>query len=162
MDYADNFARSDMAMYVFNAAGQLILVGGDSNIADDLPGSTNGNNTDDLSRGSANTADPYIGAVELTEGTYYIAISNQRQVPLPLDQFFNANSANPLLRLEPIDSVTRIAEDHISFNGGGTATAPEVPVLFDQDSIVDYTLADVNLYVNSEDSCSRSIHSPEN
>tara|TARA_R110002049_G_scaffold2750_10_gene22411 strand:+ start:25159 stop:41367 length:16209 start_codon:yes stop_codon:yes gene_type:complete len=149
LDYADNFARSDMALYVFNAAGQLILVGGDSNIADDLPGSATGNDSADLSRGSADTGDPYIGAAELIEGTYYVAVSNQRQVPLPLDQFFNAGSANPLLRLEPIDSVTRIAEDHINSFGGGTASLPIVPVLFDENSIVDYTLGDVNLYVNT-------------
>ena len=31
LDYASGFARSDMALYVFNAAGQLVLIGGDSN-----------------------------------------------------------------------------------------------------------------------------------
>ncbi|MDA8744150.1 GEVED domain-containing protein [Rubripirellula amarantea] len=149
LDYASGFARADMAMYVFNAQGQLILVGGDSNVADDLPGLASSNNTDDLSRGSAGAEDPYIGVTELSEGTYYIAISNQQQVPLPMDQFFNANSANPLLRLEPIDSIRRIAEDRIGISGGGTASLPEVPVLFDQDSIIDYTLDDVLIYVNT-------------
>ena len=38
LDYASGFARADMAMYVFDAAGQLILVGSDGNVADDLPG----------------------------------------------------------------------------------------------------------------------------
>ena len=64
LDYADNFARSDMALYVFNANGELILVGGDSNIADDLPSSAGDNSTADLSRGSAGNQDPYIGAAE--------------------------------------------------------------------------------------------------
>lgn len=89
LDYADGFARADMALYVFNQAGELIYVGGDSNIADDLPGLATGNNTNDLSRGSAGTQDPYIGAAELAEGIYYVAVSNQNNVPLPLDQFFN-------------------------------------------------------------------------
>ncbi len=149
LDYADNFARSDMAFYVFNQTGQLIYVGRDSNIADDLPGSANTNDTTDLSRGSAGTEDPYIGAVELSEGTYFVAISNQTQVPLPLDQFFNPNSANPLLRLEPIDSVTRIAEDRIGSFGGGTASDPEIQLLFDDDSIVDYVFDDTVLFINT-------------
>ncbi|MGI9471458.1 MAG: GEVED domain-containing protein [Rubripirellula sp.] len=149
LDYASGFARADMALYVFDAQGQLVLIGGDSNVADDLPGSTNANDTDDLSRGSAGAEDPYIGTAELSEGTYFVAVANQQQVPAPLDQFFNANSANPLLRLEPIDSVTRIAEDRINFSGGGTATSPEVPLLFDADSIVDYTFDDTLLYVNT-------------
>ncbi|NND97104.1 MAG: hypothetical protein HKN47_07240, partial [Pirellulaceae bacterium] len=149
LDYASNFARSDMALYVFNAAGQLILVGGDSNIADDQPGSANSNDTGDLDRGSAGNQDPYIGTAELAEGTYFVAVSNQTQVPLPLDQFFNRNTLNPLLRLEPIDSVTRIAEDHIFVSGGGTASAPEVPLLFDNNSFVEYTFDDVLLYVNT-------------
>ncbi|QDV65530.1 Dockerin type I repeat protein [Crateriforma conspicua] len=155
LDYADNFARADMALYVFNEAGQLILIGGDSNIADDLPASSGSNGSTDLSRGSAGTNDPFIGAAELSEGTYYVAVANQQQVPQPLDQFFNANSTNPLLRLEPIDSVRRIAEDRIAPFGntdwvyGGTADDPVVPLLFDADSVVDYTLDDVVLYVNT-------------
>ncbi len=159
LDYADNFARADMALYVFNAAGELILIGGDSNIADDLPASPGTNSTTDLSRGSAGTKDPYIGAAELSEGTYFVAVANQQRVPQPLDQFFNADSANPLLRLEPIDSVRRIAEDRIinfsegagenSAVYGGTADAPVVPVLFNGESVVEHSLDDVLLYVNT-------------
>ncbi len=51
LDYADNFARGDLAFYVFDSLGQLIYVGRDSNIADDLPGAANTNDTTDLSRG---------------------------------------------------------------------------------------------------------------
>ncbi len=149
LDYASGFARADMAFYVFNSAGELILAGGDSNISDDLPTTGQSNSTTDLSRGSAGTNDPYIGAAELVEGTYFIAVSNQQQVPLPLDQFFNTDSANPLLRLEPIDSVIRIAEDRIGSFGGGTAEAPIVPLLFDSESIIPYSLDDVLLYVNT-------------
>ena len=149
LDYADGFARSDMALYVFNADGELIYVGGDSNIADDVPGVASSNNTDDLSRGSAGSNDPYIGAAELLEGTYFVAVSNQTSVPLPMDQFFNRDSANPLFRLEPIESVNRIAEDRIGSSGGGTASLPQVPLLFDDSSIVPYSLDDVVLYVNT-------------
>ncbi len=149
LDYASNFARSDMALYVFNAAGQLVLVGGDSNVADDLPGVATSNDTGDLTRGSAGTEDPYIGASELSEGTYFVAVANQQQVPLPLDQFFNPNSANPLLRLEPIDSIQRIAEDRIGSFGGGTASDPVTPILFDNSSIVEYSFDDTLLFVNT-------------
>ncbi len=149
LDYADNFARADMALYVFNEAGQLVLVGGDSNVADDQSGQAGSNDSTDLSRGSAGTQDPYIGAAELREGTYFVAVANQQQVPLPLDQFFNAGSLNPLLRLEPIDSVRRIAEDRIGSSGGGTASDPTIPLLFDDNSIIPYSFDDQLLYVNT-------------
>ncbi|MEO1524376.1 MAG: GEVED domain-containing protein [Planctomycetota bacterium] len=141
LDYASNFARSDMALYVFNALGELIYTGTNSNIADDQPGSPTGNDTSDLSRGSAGTEDPFIGAVELLEGTYFLAVSNQTQVPISMDQFFNAATANPLVRLSPVDSVTRIADDNFDFGFER--------VLFDENSIVPYSLDDVVLYVNT-------------
>ncbi|MCG8649021.1 MAG: cyclic nucleotide-binding protein, partial [Pirellulales bacterium] len=152
LDYSSNFARADMALYVFDANGQLILVGGDSNIADDQPGTASSNDTGDLSRGSAGSEDPYIGATELSEGTYFVAVANQQQVPLPLDQFFNPNSANPLLRLEPVDSVRRIVEDRIGSFGGGTASDPVTPILFDQNSIVEHSFDDTLLFVNTVNS----------
>lgn len=148
LDYASNFARADMAMHIFNAAGQLIFTSDDSNIADDLPGRASSNDTGDLSRGSAGNEDPFLGTVELSEGTYFMAISNATQIPEPLDQFFNAASANPLLRLEPIDSVTRIV-DQTAFG----PAVPQVPgqpqILFDDNSIEPYTIDDVVLFVNS-------------
>ncbi|QEG42897.1 GEVED domain-containing protein [Roseimaritima ulvae] len=147
LDYADNFARADMAFYIFDAAGNLVMTAGDSNIADDQPRAGLGVDGTDLSRGSAGTLDPYLGTAELSEGTYYVAISNQTRIPQQLDQFYVQSPANPLLRLEPIDSITRIAEDRIGFSGGGTAADPTVPVLFDPvNSIIDYTLNDVVLY----------------
>lgn len=138
LDYASNFARSDMALYVFNAVGDLIYTGTDSNVANDLPASRTNNSTDDLSRGGAGTQDPYLGSVELLEGTYYIAISNQTQVPIAMDQFFNPASNNPLVRLQPLESIDRIAEDDMNDR-----------VLFDESSIVPYSLDDVVLYVNT-------------
>ncbi|WP_182868970.1 GEVED domain-containing protein [Rhodopirellula sp. JC639] len=138
LDYASNFARSDMALYVFNAQGDLIYTATDSNVANDLPASNSNNSSDDLSRGGAGVQDPFLGSVELIEGTYYVAISNQTQVPIALDQFFNAASNNPLVRLEPIAAIDRIAEDDMNDR-----------VLFDESSIVPYSLDDVVLYVNT-------------
>ena len=149
LDYASGFARADMALYVFNGNGELVLMGNDSNIAEDLPSSALGNSTDDLARGSAAVQDPFIGAAELAEGTYFVAVANQQQVPLPLDQFFNANSLNPLLRVEPIDSVKRIVEDRIGSVGGGTGDNTETPLLFDADSIQTHSFDDTLLYVNT-------------
>ncbi|MCO8123946.1 GEVED domain-containing protein [Stieleria sp. TO1_6] len=138
LDYASNFARSDMALYVFDSTGALIYTGTDSNVAEDLPASRNSNSTDDLSRGGAGTEDPFIGSVELGEGTYYVAVANQTQVPLAMDQFFNPASANPLVRLAPIQAIDRIAVDNMSNR-----------VLFDETSIVPYSMDDVVVYVNT-------------
>lgn len=155
LDYADGASRADLSLYVFDVDGNLILIGGDSNIADDISQSSGG--TTDLSRGSFGTADPYIGSAELPEGTYYVAISNKFRSPAQLDQFTTRNATNPLVRLEPIDSIRRIAEEGFEgFNNPGgvsdytqVAEGPVVPVLFDNNSIVDQTLDDVFLYVNS-------------
>lgn len=152
LDYSDGLARADTALYVFNALGELVLIGGDSNVADDQSSAGAGFDPSDLSRGSFGTADPYIGSAELPEGTYYVAISNQSRQPAVLDQFTNRDTANPLLRLEPVDSIRRIAEENFSnssFFYPGTATTPVQPVLFDDNSILDYSLDDVVLYVNT-------------
>ncbi len=158
VDYVDGLARPDTAIYVFDAAGQLILVGRDSNIADDQASS----NVDfsDLSRGSFGGSDPFIGSAELVEGTYYLAISNQTFIPDQLDQFTNPTTATPLVRVEPVESITRIVEDRIERGVGGTplpgitvGPAAGSNLLFDfsptGNSIVDFTLDDVLLYVNS-------------
>ena len=82
LDYASGYARANMAMYVFNGQGELVLMGNDSNIADDLPTSAEGNSAEDLSRGSAAVEDPFIGAAELEEGTYFVAIFESTAGPL--------------------------------------------------------------------------------
>ncbi len=147
IDYADGFARANVAIYVFNSQGQLVLVGGDSNVAEDQPVGLGGNGAADLSRGSAGTGDPFIGVTELANGTYYIAVANESQVPTVMNQFNVATAAAPGLRLEPIDSVTRLVEDRIGTSGGGTASAPSQGVLFDlNNAIIPYTLNDMILY----------------
>ncbi|HBJ33517.1 MAG TPA: hypothetical protein DDZ51_01915 [Planctomycetaceae bacterium] len=150
IDYADGFARGDLAVYVFNEQGEMILIGTDSNVADDQPTGLDGTSNNDLSRGSAGTLDPFIGVAELPEGRYFVAISNQSQIPVQMDQFALAAATNPLFRLEPIDSVRRIAEDRIGGVERSVGSAPVIPTLFDPaTSVVPYTLNDVMLYTIS-------------
>lgn len=152
LDYASGLARSDMAIYVFDANGALVLVADDSNVADDLPRTADGGNLDLLSGGSVGTDDPYVGATELSGGTYFVAVANATQVPPQLSQFFDPNTGDPLLRLEPIRSTRRLVEDRIVRPGDTNVVSPEFAeqtVLFDDNSIVPYTLDDLVLYVNT-------------
>lgn len=147
LDYSDGLARTNTSLYVFDQAGNLILVGTDSNIADDqlIEAGTD----PELSRGSYDNGDPFIGVAELSEGTYFVAVTNQLRVPSQLDQYFQQDPTNPLLRLEPMDSIARVVEDRIESFGGGTASEPETTILFDSNSIVRHSLDDVVLYVNT-------------
>lgn len=61
------------------------------------------------------------GPLVTTSNTYYVAISSDATLPQALDATFNGGSANTLVRLEPVDSVNRIVEDHIGSQGGQTA-----------------------------------------
>jgi VCBS repeat-containing protein len=167
IDYADGLARPDTVLSVFDADGNLILVSRDSNIEDDRSGPSGG--LTDLSRGSAGPLDPFIGTVQMPAGIipagvtrqYYVAISSNAQLPQAMNATFTANPENPLIRLEPINSVRRIAEDHIGFQGHTTGTAaasstltPVTP-LFNISSAVNlsahvtpFELSDVVLYVS--------------
>lgn len=161
IDYADGLARPNTALYVFDELGRLILTSRDSNIAEDRPSAAPGSGISDLSRGSAGGGDPYIGTVALptnfvnpqpiADATefYYVAISSDLQMPAQLEQFFQANASNPLLRLEPINSVQRIVEDHIgAFMTRSTASAPDVQVFIEAQNAVQHTISDVVLYIN--------------
>ncbi|MGI9458547.1 MAG: hypothetical protein ACR2NF_00980, partial [Pirellulales bacterium] len=133
IDYADGM-RGDLTLSVFNSSGQLIFVGRDSDIVDDQPGAGQGTDSDDLSRGSFGKLDPFIGSVNLPAGgeqprNYFVAVSSNDQIPSVLDQTFLANATYPLVRLQPISSVTRIVEDHLdeigytsSLDGTGSQT----------------------------------------
>ncbi len=91
---------------------RLVLIGTDSNIADDRNAPTATNDFSDLTRGSAGPRDPFIGAQVLQGGEYLVAVSNGSRVDARLQQFTQANpGANSLVRLEPVQSVVRIAED---------------------------------------------------
>ena len=108
---------------MFDVNGNLVLVSRDSNVADDQPGAGQGANTNDLSRGSFGTQDAFIGSVQMPAGvpgtttTYYVAVSSNSQLPTALNGTFTGGASNTLVRLEPVNSLKRIAEDHIGFQG---------------------------------------------
>jgi hypothetical protein len=185
LDYADGLGRPNLEMFVYDSNFQLILMNRDSNVADDRPGPLAGSGVNDLNRGSVGTNDAYIGNIALpataplssangaAPETYYVAIVAVGSQPTVLDQFTNPNSANPLLRLEPLDSVQRIVEDHLNegtfanprqpqkqdfpFPDRGTSQLPTQQILFDQapgqgqvpgfDSSIPWTLGDVSMYI---------------
>ncbi|MCA9141608.1 MAG: pre-peptidase C-terminal domain-containing protein, partial [Planctomycetales bacterium] len=138
VDYADALVRLNSTISVYkettddfgNINRNLVLIARDSNVADDRSGPLAGADLSDLSRGSVGPKDPFLGPVELPESRYYVAVTSDGQMPQELQQFTIANPPNPLVRLEPINSVRRIAEDHIGSSGGSTSAPPVVPVLF--------------------------------
>ncbi|MBB3204713.1 hypothetical protein FHS27_000477, partial [Rhodopirellula rubra] len=124
LDYADE-RRGDTSIAVFNANNELIFIGRESNIEDDQPEvGGDGQSLDDLSRGSLGTDDPSIGPVHLTPGgSYYVAVMSNQYTPSVVASQFSiegqdgTGDAGIRTRLEPINSVTRIVEDHIGFTG---------------------------------------------
>ena len=143
IDYADGM-RGDLSLSVFNAAGELIYVGHDSDIADDQAGLGQENDFDDLARGSLGKLDPFIGSAFLPANSleqlqggnsarYYVAVTNNQWNSNVLDQFrqnfeYQINpqgqlvevpvaATQPLARVEPVTSVERIVEDHIGTTG---------------------------------------------
>jgi hypothetical protein len=131
IDYADGISRPDTVLSVYDDAGNLVLVSRDSNIEDDQPAAGQGADTDDLTRGSFGTQDAYIGTVQMPAGVvpsnssrrYSVAVSSNAQLPTILNATFEGGSGNGLVRLEPVNSVKRIAEDHIGFSGHTTGMA---------------------------------------
>ncbi len=110
IDYADGTGRPDTQIWVFDDEGRLIYRGDDSNIADDA---VRGMRTDkdNLAAGSFGAKDPYVGPVFLSRsGTYYVAVTGPGMVADALKQ--------DLIRREPVNSVNRVAEDHITLGLG--------------------------------------------
>ena len=156
IDYADGMGRPDLVLYVFDSTGTLVYYGDDSNVADDQPDPLNSPSMDDLLRGSYGTDDPFIGPVNLLEGgdnRYYVAVTNKTVVANALEQ--------DQLRVEPINSTTRVVEDQIGSSGeSGIAGSPFTSILSDTTGVTgedielnvhvdDYTLDDVVLYVST-------------
>ena len=150
VDFTDGLARPNTKIYIFNDGGQLVYSSDDSSIPDDRPAIAGNDSLADLSAGSTGSLDPFLGTVELLEGTYYMAVANEA---------FDADApgANPVLRAEPVNSLVRIAEDRIGFSGGSTIPdSPIVPILFtdafglvppDGDKLVDgetFTITDLD------------------
>ena len=155
--------RGDYTISVFDAdTNELIYVGRDSNIADDIADPLQGDtDADDLTRGSAGVNDPFIGTVQLTEGTYYVAVSTNAQLPNQLDQNFVSAATNPEVRLEPLSSLNRIVDDKIGSTGyfqeagffGVTAQNEGRSVISTQDgfalqaNVQPFTLADMTVFI---------------
>ncbi|MFM7042384.1 MAG: hypothetical protein ACKO35_09380, partial [Planctomycetaceae bacterium] len=171
IDYADGF-RGDLTLSVFDASGRLLYIGRDSDIADDQPAPGQGNDFDDLSRGSNGKLDPFIGSVQMPAGgpgsttRYYVAISSNEQLPTALNATFAASSLNPRIRLEPVSSVRRIVQDRIDATGyigeSPAMVAATQVVRAASGSVIDpstsltlsahvrpFTLADVTLFVST-------------
>jgi hypothetical protein len=161
LDFADNLGRPDIRLSVFDFQGRLILSSNDANISDDISAPGGGTGAHDPARGSGGPLDAYIGPIQLrgndpttavNEGRYYVAVSHVGDVPTELASIRLVNPANPLVRLEPLESVVRIAEDHIGSQGGSTVQ-PQRPLtpLFGggAGTFVPFNLSDVVLFVSS-------------
>ncbi len=131
IDYADAHQRADTILSIYDNTGRLVLMSRDSSIVDDLPDPLSGNGLSDLAAGSLGVLDPQLGTVNLPEGQYFVAISSNARLPGELNQFLSPIVNNPFVRLEPLNTVDRIAEDHIGSSGGSTANDPAVEFLLD-------------------------------
>jgi parallel beta-helix repeat protein len=177
IDYADGLSRPDTILSVYDAAGRLIFVSRDSDVLDDQPAPGTGTGVSDLTRGSVGKLDAFLGTVALPEANdmrYFVAVSSNGRMPAALQQTFEANAPDPLARLEPINSIQRIVEDHIGFQGYSTlstqaASAPTpIPIRPDKTEglfnittaarldahVKPFSLADVSLFGLSGDSLS--------
>jgi hypothetical protein len=155
LDFADGFARADVTVAVYDSQNRLILIGRDSNISDDQPKGLDGADVDDLSRGTNGKLDPFIGPVELIGGTYRLAVFPNDVVPEAMNQYWEANPTRSLVRLEPINSVQRIAEERFgNFDTPSAALGPVVDLFeftgsdIDAKHIVPFHLGDVTLFVS--------------
>jgi VCBS repeat-containing protein len=176
VDYANGLTRTDstLALYKQNTvtgAIELVAIGRDSNIVDDQPAAGQGNDLDDLTRGTVGKLDPFLGSLMLPTGipgqdsaAYLVAFSSDQLIPTTLNAQFVSGSTNQFARLEPANGTYRIVEDHIGFlnyhsNGAQvtndpTATQITTP-LVDISSVatldthvVPFSLNDVLLFLN--------------
>lgn len=132
IDYADGFNRPDTMLSIFydpdgetgDAQPRLVAIGNDSNILEDQ--TIQGDSPIDLlQRGSIDNGDAYIGPLAMPggDGTYYVAVTGEGTTPDVL--------SDPLVRLEPIDSILRIVDDQIANSIQTTADAPVEPFFID-------------------------------
>ncbi|MFN9715578.1 MAG: hypothetical protein ACK57G_17470, partial [Planctomycetota bacterium] len=118
LDYADGLGRANTQLWIFERVGtqlRLVLTGDDSNIQDDQPAILKGTDQTDLTRGSIGRRDAFVGPFELLPGNYVVAVTNKSVSAIALRQFTQATvgglPGEQNVRLEPLDSVRRIAED---------------------------------------------------
>ena len=152
IDYADQLNRPDLAIYIFQPGpfgtdrffgakwpelevellGANLVAFANSGVdLDDLPAPFQGDDLDDLSRGSLSTNDPMLGPVSLTPGTYLLAIAAEG--PEGLEE---AEDVNPFLRVQPNSNVERLAATN--FDDVTDLTFEPVP----------FNLSDVSLFVS--------------
>ncbi|NLE39942.1 MAG: hypothetical protein GX621_18135, partial [Pirellulaceae bacterium] len=172
IDYADGMGRPDTIFYVFDSSGTLMYISHNSNVLDDQADPLGVTGMQDLTRGSAGTNDPYLGPIALKDGdssgpngsTYYVAVASIAMLPWAAYGSYVETGVpiQPLLRFEPVNSVTRIADDTVGdldgdgigdSNGGALAGSPQYVLFpdptFDELSIHvnDFQLSDVVMYV---------------
>ena len=159
IDYADAMSRPDLALWVFDQNGALIYMGSDSNISDDRPGPLPEGTIEKLTAGSVGQNDPFIGPALLTasvEGSstrkYYVAVTSRFMIPDALGSMYS--QSNPNVRVEPVDTITRVAEEHV--NGGqnfgtGNVAEPErltlSPDAYHLGDVVTYLQAGTQIYM---------------
>ena len=167
--------RPNTSIHLFDATGRLIYTSRDSNIADDRPSRPGTADITALEAGSVGTRDPFLGVIDLAAGTTYtVAIAADTQMPSQMNQYFQANADNPDFRLEPIESVRRVAEDHLDFIGPdtqSTADPPQVSELLDLNPVpvpvnlgdveftaeVPYNLGDVVLFLSESSGLATTV-----
>ncbi len=147
VSYAEGLVGPETTLALYDSNGNLLMIGRNSDVADNEPPDPDESaDTSDLSHGSFG-ADPFIGTVQLqTANTYYLAVMPANEVPSVLDQTYSATATSPLTRIEPIDSVARVAEDHVG-NSDESSTATDAQTL--DLTPTAYNLGNVVMYVNS-------------
>jgi len=180
LGYADGLARPDTELDIFDSAGDLLYVARNSDVADQQPQPGTGLDTSNLSHSSFGTLDPFVGSVQLPEGipgganeTYFVAIHSSAVVPAAIASTFGTSfpQSPATARLEPIDSLNRVAEDHIGTQGGSTAQDPAtLTPLFGGGTAATsttttlnayatpYTLADVPLFASVDGADGNSLN----
>lgn len=160
VDYADGLSRPNTSFWLYydaqgtgNGSGQpqllrLMAAGTDSNVADDRPGTLNGSNMSDMSRGSVGFLDAYLGSTELKAGTYFLAVTNNSLVASDFQQWQVANPSNPLARVEPVNSIYKLTEDRFNMASATTAFGPLGVAFTGGQNRIDYHLGDVVLFVS--------------
>ncbi|WP_164101630.1 tandem-95 repeat protein [Candidatus Laterigemmans baculatus] len=157
VDYADGFSRPDTTAWLYRLNGsnrELVMIGTDSSIGSDRATPRSGTDVGDLSRGSAGSRDAFIGTVDLLAGDYELVITNNSVLDSQIyGQYHSANPSNPGIRLQPNDSVVRIAEDR-NFDGTTgpltTAEAAKQVAFRGQQNSVPFALGDVTLFITGQ------------
>lgn len=173
IDFADGLGRPNTTLLLYyrgvdgTDAPKLVMIANDSNVTSDQAGPFQLNDLDDQSRGSAGNKDPFLGTVELAAGDYDVVVTSNARIPTELNQLYSATATNPDIRLEPVSSVIRIAEDRFGDNiiRNATATPPPQDVVFQgEDNAIPFTLGDATLFLVSADNNGTSkltAHNPQ-